>query len=99
MRVEWSPRAEWEVRTAANRIAGDRPGAATRWLLSLREAVEGLGRFPESGRIVSEYAPGDVRVLLHRGYRVFYRVQADCVQIVSVQHQRRLLAPDELDDG
>jgi len=94
--VVWSPLAVDRAVEAARRIAVDNPEAAQRWAEDLLEKVERLGRFPESGRAVSEVSRANVREIIHAGYRVIYRVQRTRVLILTVGHSRRLFDPGEV---
>lgn len=89
MRVQWTRRALLRVEEAAAYIARERPGAATKWLAGIREAVERLAEYPRSGRVAEDLGREDVREIFHGGYRVVYRVEPDRVTILSVRHQRQ----------
>jgi toxin ParE1/3/4 len=45
--------------------------------------------FPESGRIVPEFARPEIRELIEWPYRVVYRVHADAIELLSVLHGRQ----------
>ena len=47
--------------------------------------------FPESGRVVPEFARPEIRELIEWPYRLVYRVHADAVEVVSVLHSRQEL--------
>ena len=53
--------------------------------------------FPESGRIVPELNRRDVREVLHKRYRVIYKIKENRIEILTVRHMRQLLDPDELE--
>jgi plasmid stabilization system protein ParE len=53
-------------------------------------AVERVPRFPESGRIVPELNEQDVREVIHRPYRIVYRVIQNEVHIITVHHAARM---------
>ena len=97
MRVIWSPLAIAKVREEAQYIARDRPIAAERWAEGIFEAVRPLSEFPYAGRIVPELGRMDVRELIHRGYRILYRIGQDAILILTVRHSRRLLDQAEID--
>jgi plasmid stabilization system protein ParE len=96
VRVDWSPRALRDADEAAAYIAGDRPGAAERWLLGLFEAVQRLERFPLSGRIVPVAGVKQRREVLYGTYRIIYRTDDRGVEIITVMHMRRQLLPEHL---
>lgn len=59
------------------------------------EIVEGIPRFPESGRIVPEYQDRYPREKIYKGYRIVYRIKEDFVEIVAITHGAKPL-PDIL---
>ena len=72
---QWSE-AEWGAKRARDFLEG------------LIEAIERLAEFPEMGRTREAFAPG-LRSIRHRGYVVFYVLEADAPVIVAVLHERR----------
>ncbi|RJQ51605.1 MAG: type II toxin-antitoxin system RelE/ParE family toxin [Actinobacteria bacterium] len=97
MQVVWTDPALELVEQAALYIALDDPDAAERWALELFEAVERLGEFPESGRMVPELGVESLRELIFGAYRVFYRV-GSAVEILSVRHGSQMIRPHELSE-
>jgi toxin ParE1/3/4 len=57
----------------------------------LVQRLDQARRFPESGRIVPEFARADVRELIEAPYRVIYRVHPDAIEVVAVVHGRQQL--------
>ena len=45
--------------------------------------------FPESGRVVPEFARPEIRELIEWPYRLVYRVHADAIELLSVLHGRQ----------
>ena len=88
MRVEWTRRALRALKGIAEYIARDRPGAAGRMVLRLREAAEVLQDHPELGR--EGRVPG-TRELVVSGtpFIVPYRIQHDSVQVLTILHAAR----------
>lgn len=97
MKVEWSPLALDRVTDIARYIAKDNPGAAERWVNELFDAVERLGDFPESGRVVPEVGVRRIRELIFGAYRVIYSVK-DKVEILTVRRGSQLLDMSEIGD-
>jgi plasmid stabilization system protein ParE len=95
MQVVWTDPALERVDEVAVYIAQDDPDAATRWTVELFDAVEQLGAFPESGRMVPEVGAREIRELIFGAYRVFYRVR-DAVEVLSVRHGSQLIRADEV---
>lgn len=97
MKLEWSPLALDRVSEIARYIAKDNPDAAERWVNELFDAVERLGDFPESGRVVPEVGVRRIRELIFGAYRVIYSVR-DKVEILTVRRGSQLLDVSEIDD-
>ena len=97
MKVERSPLALDRVSDIARYIAKDDPGAAERWVNQLFDAVERLGDFPESGRIVPEVGVRRIREVIFGAYRVIYSVK-DKVEILTVRRGSQLLDVGEIED-
>ena len=96
MRVEWTSLAESQAADAFARIAGDRPGAAVHWFESLVRRVESLATMPDQGRRVPEVQRSSIREVLVEPYRVIYRRDEARVVILTIQHQRRNLKPEDV---
>lgn len=62
------------------------------------EAVERLTDFPLSGRVVPEFSRDDLREVPLGVYRIVYQVGGDVIEIATVFHMARLLAPEHLRD-
>ncbi len=99
MRLAWTDRALTRVRETARYIAADDPDAARRWADGLFDVVESLAVFPESGRLAPELEDRGVRELVYGAYRVFYRVDAVAVLILTVRHASQLIREDEVAEG
>ncbi len=61
---------------------------AETYLLGLRHAFDRLLEFPFIGPVYPDVTP-EIRVLLHRSHRIFYRIEGDMVLIVRVLNKRR----------
>jgi toxin ParE1/3/4 len=94
--IIWSQLALERVAEIASWIAAERPAAAERMVAELFGAVKRLARFPESGRQVPEFARPELREVLHRGYRIVYRVAEDHVAVLTVRHSLEHLEGDDL---
>jgi len=57
----------------------------------LLKATELLSDYPEMGRIVPEFNTPSLRELIRKPYRVVYRLDAECVSVIRVWRQERLL--------
>jgi toxin ParE1/3/4 len=79
-------------------IAQERPAAAARTVEDLFAAVDRLSQFPESGRQVPEFDRPDLREVIHRQYRIVYRIAADHIGILTVRHSMQLMDHDDPGD-
>jgi toxin ParE1/3/4 len=100
VRVVWAPLAIERAYEAAAYIAGDKPGAALRWLDGLFAVTDRLKMFPESGRVVPEIGLPEFReVVYRRAYRIIYRLEKNRVSILTIRNFAQLLDASELEDA
>jgi len=92
MTVRWTAGAVTDLSEICDYIAKDSPQASAGVASRLFTAVERLGSFPESGKVVFQSARGTVRASLEPPYQVLYVVQEEDVLISAVIHGRRDLA-------
>jgi plasmid stabilization system protein ParE len=78
-------------------IARDDPAAAERFGLALVEKLKLLREQPFLGRMVPERGDPNLRELIHRPYRIVYRVRSDrqVVEVLRFWHGAR----GEVDTG
>lgn len=96
MKVRWTSRAANNLREIAGFIALDNPTASLRLVRRIKAKVNGLARYPRSGRIVPETNRISIRELIVGNYRVIYQLGFRDVDIlVVVEGHRRL--PSDLD--
>ena len=69
----------------------DVPDVGERLLREVVSQVERLAEFPESGRIVPEFGIAPLREVIHRPFRIVYRVGEGRVRVVRVWRSERLL--------
>jgi len=94
-----APRAITDLEDIVLYVSPDRPEAAKRLALSLVERTKLLARFPDSGRVVPEFAHPAIRELILHPYRIVYRVDADrsIVGVARFWHgARHALAADDI---
>lgn len=91
MKVVWSPLSLDRIGEIADYIAQDNSSAAVEWVESVFTKAARLARFPESGRVVPELKRADIREIIHRNYRVIYRVRKGRVAILTIRHGRQRL--------
>ena len=71
-------------------VGRDSPQSAELLVDALIAAVERLQTFPRSGRVVPEVGDDNLREVIHRNYRIVYRLRANSVEVVTIFHGARL---------
>jgi toxin ParE1/3/4 len=86
-----SASAQSDLRDIVSYVARHNQEAAIRLGNTLVDRAEILSKFPELGRIVPEFSRPDLRELIHRSYRIIYRVQPEStfIEIVRFWHAAR----------
>jgi addiction module RelE/StbE family toxin len=96
MRLEWSAYALADRDAIFDYIEADSPRAAAAVDARIREQVETLARFPQSGR--QGRIQGTRELVISRSpYIVAYRVTGNTVQVLRVLHGSRRW-PDDMSD-
>ena len=93
--VIWSPQAAKDLDSIAAFISKDSIEYARIFVVDVFAALDRIGSFPKSGRIVPELGDPGVREIILGSYRVIYRLKADCVGLVTIHHGARLLEPKD----
>lgn len=70
------------------------PHVGVRLVTEIRDRLQQLSEFPESGRIVPEFDTPWLRELEHPPFRIVYRLTDDAVVIVRVWRSERLMDPN-----
>jgi toxin ParE1/3/4 len=72
-------------------IASDNPQAAERFGNEIIAKAEKLDEFPLPGRVVPEFKIENIREIIHRPYRIVYRVREErkLIEILRVWHGAR----------
>lgn len=94
MRLEWSTFAQADRDAIFDYIESDSPRAAIAVDERIREQVETLARFPESGRVGRIEGTREL-VILRTPYIVAYRIAGNAVRILRLLHGSRRW-PDDL---
>ena len=94
--VRWTPQATDDLEAIADFISDDSPHYAALFVMDVLKAVERIGTFPKSGRMVPEANDPVVREIILGSYRIVYRVKQELVEVLMVYHGARLLDPDQL---
>jgi plasmid stabilization system protein ParE len=94
VRVHWTHTAIEHLLAIYEHIAQDAPLYAQRMIDRLTKRSEQIAVFPQSGRMVPEYAAPDIREVIERPYRIIYRIKTDQIDILAVVHGVQLLPPE-----
>jgi len=91
--ITWSNRAIQDLKEIVEYISRDSKAYAQSFALQIREKVERLGTYPESGPAIPEDRSGSIRQINVGNYRVLYRHSKADVFIVTVVHGARNIEP------
>lgn len=87
----WSESAINDLNSIGEYMASDSEYAAQKFVQELIKKASPLISHPEKGRPIPENIPGNYRQILHKSYRIIYRVHKKNVIIAAVYHQKKLL--------
>lgn len=90
MTVRLTPPARAQLLAAVAYIKADRPQAARDFADSVGASLRRLADFPESGRVIPEFAGLGYREVLVDSYRLFYRVRGEVLWVVGVWHDAQM---------
>ncbi len=94
--IRWTLQSLDDVEAIASYIARDSAYYAQMLSIKIFDAVRKIGIFPESGRVVPEIGQKNIREIIPANYRIIYRSNTDCVEILTVYHSARLLNKDTI---
>lgn len=94
MKVEWQPTAIEHLVSIHEFIARHSKRYARQMVHRLTARSKQLGRFPQSGQIVPEFADPALREVCEGAYRIIYRVGERKVSVVAVVHAAQAGLPD-----
>jgi toxin ParE1/3/4 len=92
MNLRWTRRALQHIRGIRDYLAADSPEAAARTISAIFQKSEQLRSFPESGRVVGEWARRPYRELVVGSYHLIYEIQGSTVFLLGVLHGRQDVA-------
>ena len=99
MSATWSQEAGESLAEIEAFLARDSRERAVRFVDALIDHAEAiLAENPRSGRTVPEIGHPDIRELIHRGYRIVYRLHGDRIEVLTVFEGHRLLRLNESSD-
>ncbi len=89
--IVWTPQAVEDVEAIHRYVARDSVRYADLLVERIVEAIERVGAFPLSGRVVPEIGDEAIREVVHGNYRIVYRIRDEAVEVLTVFHAARLL--------
>lgn len=92
-RVRFTLSGRKQFLAAVAHIVRDDPAAGRRFRQRSERVLRRLERFPESGRVLSEFPDLPYREVIVAPYRFFYRVAGETVWVVGVWHGAQI--PEE----
>jgi addiction module RelE/StbE family toxin len=97
MKIKWSHEALERLIEIEEYISKDSPARAIKFVDQLIEHAELLSGKPQIGRIVPELATPDIRELIFKKYRIVYKLEKNCITILTVFEGHRILRTAEFD--
>ena len=86
MRVVFAHAAEAELETIGDHIALSNPARAVRFVQELRGKCMSLADLPHGFPLLPHRPASGIRRRIHGNYLIFYRVEADAIEILHVLH-------------
>ncbi|MCC6153861.1 MAG: type II toxin-antitoxin system RelE/ParE family toxin [Candidatus Hydrogenedentes bacterium] len=100
--VIWSPNAVRDLDGIATYIANDSAIYAASFVSRVLKVSQQLRKFPQSGRVVPEFADPNLRERIISHYRFIYRLRTNDILLLALIHGRRLMLDNfdpEADDS
>jgi len=94
MKIVFSARAQSDLAEFVKFIACDKPQAARKWAVNIRQSVLKLTDFPKMGRTVPEYGDETIREIIQGSYRIVYKIddKSDTIVIATIHHAKSTLS-------
>jgi toxin ParE1/3/4 len=99
LKILFTPTARRQFLEAITYIHQGNPSAALSFRQKAEKTLSRLREFPESGRLLPEFADLPFREVIVRPYRFFYRTKDKAVWIVAVWHGAQLPNEPEKESG
>jgi toxin ParE1/3/4 len=87
--IRWSLKAAENLESICDYIAKDSPYYASITAQKILDFIDTLSLFPELGKIVHEYENPNIRELIHKSYRIVYRLKDNIIEIAAICHTSR----------
>jgi plasmid stabilization system protein ParE len=94
--VTWSPDSLVDLEQVVRDLARESGRAAEDLAESIIAMTDLLGEYPYLGRVFEDIPGEDIRVLVVRRHRLFYRIQTGDVEITRIIHAARRIRPSDL---
>ena len=95
MRVYFTDLAKNQLGAIHDYIARDSRRNAQRVVARIGRKAKQVARWPQSGSLVPEYEPLEIREVFEGPYRVIYRVLSERIDVIGIVHGARRLPPLE----
>ena len=89
--LRWTEHAVAQLAAIAEYVSLSSPIYAEQLVDRIVHRLDQARDFPESGRVVPEFARDDIRELMEWPYRLVDRIDANAIEVLSVLHGRREL--------
>ena len=87
----WTLGAINDLDSIGEYISIDSEIAAKKFVKEIIAKADALAIQPLKGRPIPERIPGEYRQILHKSYRIIYKVENEKIYVSSIYHQKRLL--------
>ena len=91
MKIVWTHESLTQLTEIEDYISKDSPKRAALFVDQLLAHAESLPGNPGMGRMVPEIGNPSIRELIFKRYRIVYRLESDCIKILTVFEEHRLL--------
>jgi toxin ParE1/3/4 len=96
LKLVWTNEAVNRLSEIDEYISRDSERRARKFISELINSTSSIPQYPQKGRIVPEFGIPDIRELIHRNYRIVYRIKNDQIQILTVFESHRLIRAEEI---
>ena len=91
MKLLWTQESLEQLNSIEDYIAKDSLERAVKFIDQIIELAETLLDNPQMGRVVPEIANPVIRELILKKYRIVYRINENCIEILTVFEGHRLM--------
>ncbi len=89
LNVVYALEADDDIVGIADYIARDKPEAARRWIVNIRNTCEALATQPEMGELRSGFGVSECRSFSVGNYVIFFRALSDGIEVARIIHGSR----------